>query len=164
QSAIAVTLLVAPIVTDVGPKTLDRNHGAPGRHPGSLRPHGRGASRDVLDSERALTCWGGPARPRRVAAGGGGGLVSHREGGGVRPVFVETASGLKCRLCGKPYPKEALNFCTEDFGPLEVTYDYEQVARTMSRAAIQARPRSMWRYRELLPIDGEPTVGEHVGC
>ena len=28
--------------------------------------------------------------------------------------------GLKCRLCGKMYPKEPLNFCTEDFGPLEV--------------------------------------------
>ena len=28
----------------------------------------------------------------------------------------------------------ALNFCTEDFGPLEVTYDYDLVARTMSRA------------------------------
>jgi threonine synthase len=76
---------------------------------------------------------------------------------------VETASGLKCRLCGKTYPKEALNFCTEDFGPLEVTYDHAEVSRTMTRAAIRSRPRTMWRYRELLPIDGEPTVGEHVG-
>jgi len=72
--------------------------------------------------------------------------------------------GLKCRLCGKIYPKEALNFCTDDFGPLEVAYDYEQVSRTLSRAAIEARPRSMWRYRELLPIDDEPAVGRHVGC
>jgi threonine synthase len=78
-------------------------------------------------------------------------------------VSVQTASGLKCRLCGKVYPKEALNFCTDDFGPLEVTYDYDEVAKTMTRAAIQARPRSMWRYRELLPIDGDPTVGLHVG-
>ncbi len=76
---------------------------------------------------------------------------------------VETASHLKCRLCGKQYPKEALNFCTDDFGPLEVAYDYDEVAKTMTRAAIEARPRSMWRYRELLPIDGEPTVGLHVG-
>jgi threonine synthase len=82
---------------------------------------------------------------------------------GVPSVSVETASGLKCRLCGKQYPKEALNFCTEDFGPLEVTYYYQAVARTMTRAAIAARPRSMWRYRELLPIDGDPTVGRHVG-
>ena len=75
----------------------------------------------------------------------------------------ELVSGLKCRLCGKTYPKEALNFCTEDFGPLEVTYDYEAVARTFTRKAIEARPRTMWRYRELLPVDGEPTVGRHVG-
>jgi threonine synthase len=83
---------------------------------------------------------------------------------GVTPVSVETASGLKCRLCGKTYPKEALNFCTEDFGPLEVTYDYEAVARTMDRESIAARPRSMWRYHELLPVDGEPAVGQQVGC
>jgi threonine synthase len=79
-------------------------------------------------------------------------------------VSAETVLGLKCRLCGKQYPKEALNFCTDDFGPLEVTYDYDEVARTLSRAAIAARPRSMWRYHELLPLDGEPTVGRQVGC
>lgn len=71
--------------------------------------------------------------------------------------------GLKCRLCGKRYPKEPLNFCTEDFGPLEVEYDYEAVAKSMSKDAIRNRPRTIWRYRELLPIDGEPTVGLHVG-
>ncbi|WP_337173924.1 threonine synthase [Paludisphaera sp.] len=74
-------------------------------------------------------------------------------------------TGLKCRLCGKLYGKDqALNFCTDDFGPLEVAYDYEAVARTFSRETITARPRTMWRYRELLPVDGEPTVGRHVGC
>ncbi len=71
--------------------------------------------------------------------------------------------GLKCRLCGKSYPKSALNFCTEDFGPLEVDYDYDAVAATLNRAAIAARPRTMWRYRELLPVDGPPTVGVNVG-
>jgi threonine synthase len=79
-------------------------------------------------------------------------------------VSGETVLGLKCRLCGKLYPKEALNFCTDDFGPLEVAYDYDEVARTLSRATIAARPRSMWRYHELLPLDGEPTVGRQVGC
>jgi len=71
--------------------------------------------------------------------------------------------GLKCRLCGKLYPKEALNFCTDDFGPLEVAYDYDAVAATISRRAISSRPRTMWRYRELLPLDGEPTVGLQTG-
>ncbi|HEV3167282.1 MAG TPA: threonine synthase, partial [Isosphaeraceae bacterium] len=75
----------------------------------------------------------------------------------------ELVRGLKCRLCGKLYPKEALNFCTDDFGPLEVEYNYDAVARTHTKAAITGRPHTMWRYHELLPIDGEPTVGRHVG-
>jgi threonine synthase len=78
-------------------------------------------------------------------------------------VSAATVLGLKCRLCGKHYPKEALNFCTDDFGPLEVAYDYDEVARTLTRKAIQARPRTLWRYHELLPLDGEPTVGRQVG-
>ena len=45
----------------------------------------------------------------------------------------ELVTGLTCRLCGKRYPKQALNFCTEDFGPLEVTYDYPAIARRLSR-------------------------------
>ena len=77
--------------------------------------------------------------------------------------MAELVSGLKCRLCGKLYPKEALNFCTDDFGPLEVAYNYDAVAATMSREASASRPRTMWRYRELLPFDGEPTVGRLVG-
>src|SRR5947207_919121 len=71
--------------------------------------------------------------------------------------------GLKCRLCGKTYPREPLNFCTEDFGPLEVDYDYVAIARSMSREKLGSRPNTMWRFRELLPIDGEPTVGALVG-
>src|SRR6267142_5854512 len=71
--------------------------------------------------------------------------------------------GLKCRLCGKTYPREPLNFCTEDFGPLEVDYDYEAIAEALSRSKVELRPNNMWRFRELLPIDGEPTVGALVG-
>jgi threonine synthase len=66
-------------------------------------------------------------------------------------------------LCGKLYPKSPINFCTEDFGPLEVAYDYAAIKRTISREKITARPRNMWRYRELLPIEGNPTVGPQVG-
>lgn len=71
--------------------------------------------------------------------------------------------GLKCRLCGKTYPVEPLNFCTEDFGPLEVDYDYDAIAGALRGVDFRSRPNSMWRYRELLPIDGEPTVGRQVG-
>ena len=71
--------------------------------------------------------------------------------------------GLKCRLCGKAYPKQALNFCPDDFGPLEVDYDYGAVAEVLNRTKIELRAPTMWRYRELLPLDGEPTVGAQVG-
>jgi threonine synthase len=71
--------------------------------------------------------------------------------------------GLKCRLCGQGYPASAVNFCTEDFGPLEVDYDYEAIAESVRREKIELRPFDMWRYLEFLPLDGEPTVGRHVG-
>jgi threonine synthase len=71
--------------------------------------------------------------------------------------------GLKCRLCGQAYPISATNFCTEDFGPLEVDYDYEAIADSIDRGKIELRPFNMWRYQEFLPLDGEPTVGRQVG-
>ncbi len=72
-------------------------------------------------------------------------------------------TNLKCRECGKLYPKEAIHICEFDFGPLEAAYDYEAIRPNLTRQIITSRPRSMWRYRELLPIDGEPTVGMQVG-
>jgi threonine synthase len=77
--------------------------------------------------------------------------------------MADFARGLKCRLCGKRYAKQALNFCTEDFGPLEVDYDYDAIHKALDRATIETRPRTMWRFRELLPLDGAPTVGMQVG-
>jgi threonine synthase len=76
-----------------------------------------------------------------------------------RPFF----SNLKCRECGRLYPKEAIHICEFDFGPLEADYDYDAIAASISREAIAGRPHSMWRYRELLPVDGAPTVGSQVG-
>ena len=76
-----------------------------------------------------------------------------------RPFF----SNLKCRECGRLYAKEALHICEFDFGPLEAAYDYDAIKQSVSREAIASRPRSMWRYREFLPIDGAPTVGAQVG-
>jgi len=70
---------------------------------------------------------------------------------------------LQCKECKKQYPKEALHVCEECFGPLEVAYDYDAIAGAISRDAIAKRAGSLWRYRELLPIDGEPTVGLHAG-
>jgi threonine synthase len=78
-------------------------------------------------------------------------------------VPADFVRGLKCRLCGKAHPKEPLHFCPDDFGPLEVDYDYDAIAEAVSREKIQLRPENMWRYQELLPLEREPTVGSQVG-
>ena len=70
---------------------------------------------------------------------------------------------LKCRECGREYPLAATHVCEFDFGPLEVVYDYDHIKRFLTRAAIQSRPKGMWRYRELLPVADAPTVGLQVG-
>jgi threonine synthase len=70
---------------------------------------------------------------------------------------------LKCRECGRQYPKAAVHVCDFDFGPLEAAYDYDAIRTVLTRQVIERRDESMWRYRELLPIDGEPTVGTQVG-
>src|SRR3990172_8975661 len=71
--------------------------------------------------------------------------------------------GLQCRECGRQYPKEPLHVCEFCFGPLEIVYDYEQIRRVLTRESIARGPRNMWRYQPLLPLDGEPTVGQQVG-
>lgn len=71
--------------------------------------------------------------------------------------------GLKCKECGKTFAKEPVAACTECWGGLEPVYDLDRVRETFTRDAIAARPRDLWRYRELLPVDGEPVVGLGTG-
>jgi threonine synthase len=71
--------------------------------------------------------------------------------------------GLKCRECGREYPKEALFVCEYCFGSLEVAYDYEKIKKHLTREVIESRPKNLWRYRELLPIEGNPTDGFNSG-
>lgn len=71
--------------------------------------------------------------------------------------------GLRCRECGREYPKEALYVCEYCFGPLEVDYDYEKIKKKLTKEEIESRPENLWRYRELMPIDGEPSDGLNSG-
>src|SRR5437588_2699012 len=90
---------------------------------------------------------------------------SRRETRGMRTMQTNTGfmKALKCRECGREYPLAATHVCEFDFGPLEVAYDYDRIKRSLTRASIATRPQTMWRYRELLPVAGEPTVGFKVG-
>jgi threonine synthase len=70
---------------------------------------------------------------------------------------------LQCKECHAEYGLKPLTVCDNDFGPLEVAYDYEKMKGKVTRASIEAGPRSLWRYKDLLPIEGEPKAGFNSG-
>ncbi len=58
------------------------------------------------------------------------------------------ATGLACRECGHQVALGPHYACPQCFGPLEVAYDFGEV----TRGDISSGPRSIWRYRRLLPV------------
>ena len=81
----------------------------------------------------------------------------------MAPTTTDKIKGLICRECGKEYPPVSLHVCDMCFGPLEVQYNYQAIKARISRKTIEAGPKSLWRYVDLLPIQGEPTVGLYAG-
>ena len=68
---------------------------------------------------------------------------------------------LVCKLCHAPHPASASATCEECLGPLEPQYDAGRVLP--DAATIASRDRSLWRYREWLPFEGEPVVSLDTG-
>src|SRR5437660_5921774 len=66
--------------------------------------------------------------------------------------------GLRCRECGTEYELQATHVCEMCFGPLDVVYDQAALKKKVSRQRIESGPASMWRYRDLLPIEDETPV------
>ena len=60
-------------------------------------------------------------------------------------------TGLRCRECGRDFPAEALHVCDFCFGPLEVAYDLEAVKTSITRERVEAGPKGIWRWADLLP-------------
>lgn len=60
--------------------------------------------------------------------------------------------GLHCRECGRETAIAPVHVCEFCFGPLEVSYDYDAMRGNVTRASIEAGPRSIWRYADLLPV------------
>ncbi len=65
------------------------------------------------------------------------------------------ARALLCRKCGQEYPIGPTSRCDFCLSPLEVSYDYQAMAAVMNRERPAAGPDSMWRYKDMLPVDGE---------
>ncbi|HXG02658.1 MAG TPA: threonine synthase [Candidatus Binatia bacterium] len=76
---------------------------------------------------------------------------------------MDKLKGLRCRECGRGYPSSPVHVCEFCFGPLEVDYHYEALRGVVTRETIASGPPSMWRYKDLLPVEGDVAVGHHVG-
>lgn len=74
-----------------------------------------------------------------------------------------TFRALKCKECGTEYELKASHVCELCFGPLEVTYDYSALSRSVTRETIQAGPHSIWRYRPFLPVATDTPIDVGTG-
>jgi threonine synthase len=70
-------------------------------------------------------------------------------------VLESPASALVCRNCAAEYPLGPQHACFECFGPLEIGYDNDALAR-VTHDDIAAGPHSIWRYAGLLPVGQNP--------
>ena len=61
--------------------------------------------------------------------------------------------GLKCKECGHRVPVSPVHVCEQCFGPYEVEYDYAAMKGKVTRESIAAGPQSLWRYKDLLPVE-----------
>ncbi len=71
--------------------------------------------------------------------------------------------GLRCRECGREYDAAPIYTCEWCFGPLEVAYDYDAIRRETSREKIARGPANLWRYSDLLPVEGDAAVDLGTG-
>jgi threonine synthase len=71
---------------------------------------------------------------------------------------VSKLLGLRCRECGAEYKLQATHVCEACFGPLDVVYDQAELKTKVSRERIERGPASMWRYRDLLPLEDSVRV------
>jgi len=86
--------------------------------------------------------------------------MGRRDRGGTVAGHETAATALRCKECGRTGELAAAYVCEYCFGPLEVVYDMERIARTVSRERIASGPSSLWRYRDFLPCSPEdPTAG-----
>ena len=74
-----------------------------------------------------------------------------------------TLQGLRCKECKREYPLEALYFCPDCFGPLEVAYDFSGLDAEEVRRRIQAGTTGIWRYADFLPFETRPASSLEPG-
>ena len=71
---------------------------------------------------------------------------------------------LACSACGQEHSATVpQNLCTACGKPLFARYDLAAAARTLTKESLRTRVKSLWRYREVLPVKSDTdivTLGE----
>jgi len=70
---------------------------------------------------------------------------------------------LRCKECGKCWGNCPRSFCEDCFSPLEVSFDYASLKKTVRREDLASRPFNMWRYSEFLPLPENFPAPNSVG-
>ncbi len=66
---------------------------------------------------------------------------------------------LECALCGIEHEANVLqNLCRECGKPLLVRYDLAKAADTLTKESLKMRESSLWRYREVLPVEDAENI------
>ena len=70
--------------------------------------------------------------------------------------MLKNVKCAKCVKCGKEYPATPDVTTCECGGILDIVYDYDYIKSRLTKEKLAARKdMTMWRYRELLPIEEE---------
>ena len=59
----------------------------------------------------------------------------------------------RCVRCGREYAAVPNLTSCECGGMLDVIYDYDYIRSNLTKDMLKMRPNTMWRYRELLPVE-----------
>jgi threonine synthase len=63
---------------------------------------------------------------------------------------------LECSACGLEHEWSQLqNLCRSCNKPLFAIFDLAAASRTLQRETLRTRDKSLWRYREVLPLPGD---------
>jgi threonine synthase len=67
-------------------------------------------------------------------------------------------SHLECPKCDATYESEQRVQLCRCGSPLLVRYDSKKVRKNFRKKALASRKESLWRYRELLPVNNEENI------
>lgn len=75
--------------------------------------------------------------------------------------MAKTGSFIKelyCPKCLKTYSKDSVQHLCECGAPLLVRYDLERAKKELKKEDLVKRAPSLWRYKELLPVENEENI------